>query len=386
MGNSAGKGKKVIVVGTGYCGLEAAKGLDSYCDVTLIGPGDALENKWSYMRGCVVPGWEEATRVPLDKLLKRGKILRGLVTEVTDSSVTLADGTTLAADYVVLAHGYGSANLPGGTPTDTTDSLSFKNKLKEKQSAIREAKTILIVGGGPVGVELAGEIKAQYPDKTVKLVHGQSKLLNNSHPPLIEAALEQLNAQLQAMGIEVTLGTRVADLPVPLHGDGFIHGRRTYTLSNDTTVDADLAIVCVGSVKRDGNIVPPQSIDASNRVKVKPTLQVEGFENVYCVGDANNVDETKLAYLGQLQAGVAVNNIKSQAAGKKLTSYQPASATSKYGVMFIPLGPKKGVGAMDRMRDQAISGHKGVVDQIQQNSDIVAAARAAKPMLQPYLS
>merc|ERR1711915_49676 len=80
----------------------------------------------------------------------------------------------------------------------------------------------------------------------------------------------------------------------------------------------------------------------------KPTLQVEGFENVYCVGDANNVDETKLAYLGQLQAGVAVNNIKSQAAGKKLTSYQPASATSKYGVMFIPLGPKKGVGAMDK--------------------------------------
>ncbi|CAM9180616.1 unnamed protein product, partial [Ectocarpus fasciculatus] len=348
MGNSAGKNKKVIVVGTGYCGLEAAKALDGFCDVSLIGPGDALENKWSYMRGCVVPGWEEATRVPLDKLLKRGKILRGLVTEVTDSSVTLADGTTLAADYIVLAHGYGSANLPGGTPTDATDSAGFKNKLKEKQAAIRDAKTILVVGGGPVGVELVGEIKAHYPDKTVTLVHSQPKLLNNSQPPLIDAALEQLNAQLEAMGIEVRLETRVTDLPVPENGDGFIHGRRTYTLSNDTRIDADLAIICVGSAKRDGNIVPAQSIDESNRIKVKPSLQVEGFENVYCVGDANNVDETKLAFLGQMQAAAAVKNIKNQASGKKIVPYKPASETSKYGAMFIPLGPKKGVGAMDK--------------------------------------
>ena len=46
----------------------------------------------------------------------------------------------------------------------------------------------------------------------------------------------------------------------------------------------------------------------------------------------------------------------------------------------------KGIGTMDRMRDDVVSGHQGVLDRIHQNSDIVAAARAAKPMLQPYLS
>ena len=46
----------------------------------------------------------------------------------------------------------------------------------------------------------------------------------------------------------------------------------------------------------------------------------------------------------------------------------------------------KGIGAMDNMRDSVVSGHQGILDKIHQNSDIVAAARAARPMLQPYLS
>ncbi len=49
-------------------------------------------------------------------------------------------------------------------------------------------------------------------------------------------------------------------------------------------------------------------------------------------------------------------------------------------------GIVQGVGVMDRMRDQAVSGHQGVLDQIHQKSDNVAAVRAAKPMIQPYLS
>ena len=134
---------------------------------------------------------------------------------MTDSSVTLADGTTLPVYFVVLAHGYGSGNLPGGTPTDTADSASFKTKLKEKQAAIREAQTILIVGGGSVGVELSGEIKSFYPGKTMKMVHSQSSLLSNSQPPLIEAALEQVNSQMEALDIEVTLGTRLSEMSTP---------------------------------------------------------------------------------------------------------------------------------------------------------------------------
>ena len=73
------------------------------------------------LRAAVVPGWEETTRIPLDKLLKRGKIVRGEVKSVTSGSVTLADGTTLTADYIVLAHG---APVVGNFPAGKLLSLS----------------------------------------------------------------------------------------------------------------------------------------------------------------------------------------------------------------------------------------------------------------------
>lgn len=345
-GNSVLEKRKVIVVGGGYVGTSAAKELDSLCDVTLVTPNDQMEHKWAYMRACVVPGWEEATRVPLDKLLKRGTIVRGQVVSVVDGSVTLASGEVLTADNIILAQGYGTGNLPGGTPNDTADSASFKKRLQEKQVAISAADTILIIGGGPVGVELAGEIKAQFPQKTVKLVHSQNKLLSNSQPPMIEAAVIKLKTTLEDMGIEVMLNTRVSNLPTPEHGDGFIHGSATYELSDGSSVTADLAVVCVGGAKLGPNLVSADSVDEHNRIKVNASLQVEGFPTVFAVGDCNNIPETKLGYFGEMQAAVAVKNLQKLAHGKKLDVYKPAGGETKYGVMVIPLGPTRGVTGM----------------------------------------
>ena len=82
-----------------------AKGLDSSFDVTLIEPQDALHHKIGALRGAVVPGWENRVRVPLDRLLKRGKIIRSAVKSVNSGEVILADGTKLNADFIILAHG-----------------------------------------------------------------------------------------------------------------------------------------------------------------------------------------------------------------------------------------------------------------------------------------
>jgi NADH dehydrogenase FAD-containing subunit len=358
-GSSSLENKKVIVVGGGYTGTTAAKELDGLCDVTLITPNDQLEHKWAYMRASVVSGWEKVTRVPLDKLLKRGKIIRGSVTAVSDGSVTLASGKVLTADSIILAHGYGTANLPGGTPTTTTDSASFMAYLKEKQKAVSAAKTILIAGGGPVGVELAGEIIAQYPNKSVKLVHSRSTLLSNSQPPMSEKMTTKLTSAMQEMGVEVILNAKVTNLPSPAGGDGFVHGKQSYSLSNGTTIDADLAVVCIGGEKQESNIVA--SVDKDNRVKVLKTLQVEGMPTVFCVGDANNVKETKLGYYGQMQAAVAVKNIQKLAQDKQLAEYKPSGGEAEFGTMFIPLGPKRGVGGAGKnvMGDFLVSKIKG---------------------------
>jgi NADH dehydrogenase FAD-containing subunit len=97
------------------------------------------------------------------------------------------------------------------------------------------------------------------------------------------------------------------------------------------------------------DIVPANWLDERGRVKVEPTLRVTGQASVFCIGDANNVDETKLGYYACLHAELTVKNIfklfgNPNAQLKKYT----AAEGNKDGVMFIPLGPKVGVAAIGK--------------------------------------
>lgn len=94
--------------------------------------------------------------------MRNGKVVRGAVASVKGTTVSLADGSDLSGDYLVLACGGGSVAMPNGMPDDATSSAAFKLKLKEKQTVIKEAQRILIVGGGPVGIELAGASRKNF--------------------------------------------------------------------------------------------------------------------------------------------------------------------------------------------------------------------------------
>lgn len=56
-------------------------------------------------------------------------------------------------------------------------------------------------------------------------------------------------------------------------------------------------------------------------LKVNKHMQVEGFDNIYAIGDCANVNEPKMAYHAGLHAGVAVKNIINSFTGKSMTSY-----------------------------------------------------------------
>lgn len=113
MGNSVSD-VHVIIVGSGYAGVAAARYLDQKCRVTVIEPSDTFNHKIASLRGTVVPGWEKRSRIPLDKVLNRGKIIQSEVKSVETGRVTLTDNTVMDCDYVILAHGQGRANFPCG--------------------------------------------------------------------------------------------------------------------------------------------------------------------------------------------------------------------------------------------------------------------------------
>lgn len=73
---------------------------------------------------------------------------------------------------------------------------------REIQAKIKEAKSVLLVGAGSNGVELAPFIKYSYPEKKVTLCHRGSTIL-----PQLKGAHETAMAELKKVGVEILLET-----------------------------------------------------------------------------------------------------------------------------------------------------------------------------------
>lgn len=78
-------------------------------------------------------------------------------------------------------------------------------------------------------------------------------------------------------------------------------------------------------------------------LKVNKHLQVQGFDNIYAVGDCANINEPKMAYHAGLHAGVAVRNIINSLTGKALTSYNTGNYISHCTLVIYGLCLKMGL-------------------------------------------
>lgn len=153
----------VVVVGGGYGGVTAAKALDDVADVVLIEP---REPSCTTSRRCV--SWlTPRLFFPYDRLLTRGRVVRDRAIQVGATAVTLGSGERIDTDYIVLATG---STYPFPAKVDVTDSGEASAKLQRTHRSLAEAVHVLLLGAGPAGLELAGEIKAAWPAKAVTIV------------------------------------------------------------------------------------------------------------------------------------------------------------------------------------------------------------------------
>jgi NADH dehydrogenase FAD-containing subunit len=137
-----------------------------------------------------------------------------------------------------------------------------------------------VIGGGPVGVELAGEIVVDYPDKKVILVHGGSRLIEFLGPKASEKTL----AWLRKKNVEVLLNERVDVESISLEG--------VYKTTNGKAIEADCHFSCIGSKVSSSwmrSSFLKEALDESGRVKVDESLRVEGHANVFAVGDVTAI-------------------------------------------------------------------------------------------------
>jgi apoptosis-inducing factor 2 len=322
----------VVVIGGGYGGVNAAKALDDVADVVLVEPKDAFMHNVAALRALVEPSWLPRIYLPYDRLLANGRVVRDRAAKVDAGHVTLASGELIRADYIVLATG---SAYPFPAKSDLDSTAASHEKVRAAHAALSAAHRVLLLGAGPVGVELAGEIKSAWPDKHVTLLDVADDVLGARFRPDLKA---ELRRQLGDRGVELLLSSPLREGPPTPPGE-----LRTFTVVTQAgaEVTADIWFRCFGVVPASDYLVG--GLASARRpdgfVEVTPDLRVAGQDRVFAVGDVSAADH-KMAGLAARQAQLAADNIRALITGDgDLKTHQPSAPG-----IFVPIGPDGGSG------------------------------------------
>ena len=128
-----------------------------------------------------------------------------LDTEARNVSIDKYEGGSETIDYYALVIATG---VRSPTPLTTLQGnyTTSQQALEELNTKLASAKEIVISGGGPVGVETAGEIGTHLGGKAnITLIAGSDKLL----PVLRKSLSDKAQRQLEKVGVQVKFGTKV---------------------------------------------------------------------------------------------------------------------------------------------------------------------------------
>jgi NADH dehydrogenase FAD-containing subunit len=336
-------GASVIVLGGGYGGINAAKALDDVADVTLVDPTEAFVHNVAAWRALVDPEWLERIFFPYEHLLTHGRFLRDRAVAVDGRRVTLASGDILEPDYLVLATG---SAYPFPAKTEEPDIASAKARFRAAHGALVAADRALIIGAGPSGLELAGEIKAFFPDKHVTVADISDDILVGSYD---QALRDELRRQLDALGVELRLGTALAELPsVPPATLAPI----AIATTNGGELVADIWFRAFGvrahSEYLNGGALADRR-DERGYVRVDEHLRVVGETHTFALGDLADADRD-MAGIANAQAAIVAANVRALITDTgQLTRYETFPP-----MIAIPLGPEGGAGLLgDGVADAA---------------------------------
>ncbi|XP_061915369.1 apoptosis-inducing factor 2 [Entelurus aequoreus] len=339
---SSVEGVHVVVVGGGFGGVAAAQQLKSKgLSFTLIDMRDAFHHNVGGLRASVQPGFALRTFIPYAETFGES-FVQGRVERVDPQRqvVVLQGGREVTYSHLILCTG-----TDGPFPGKFNTVASYESAIQAYEDLVKQiqnADSVLVVGGGSTGVEMAAELKTEYPQKKVVLVHARSVLADVE---LLNSVRRQAKDVLLEKGVELQLGQKVSDLSGLTCN--VTRKNMEVTLANGTTLTTDLIINCSGL--RVNSAAYQSSFSGSlaqnGTLRVNEHLQVEAFSHVYAVGDCADVREPKTAYVAGLHAAVAVGNIVNSLSGNSLTSHRAGNVT-----MLLAMGRDDGVGQFNGFR------------------------------------
>lgn len=316
----------VLIIGGGFAGVSAAQALKkSGIETTLVDMKDYFEVTFATLRDIAAP---EKTRNKARKHYAdflEGQFVQGRVETLTHNKAILSDGLEIQFNEVIIASGTRYPTLPIAKTATSLDINSRNTELLNAHTSLSTAKKIMVIGGGIVGVELAGEIAFAQPESKVVLAHNTGELLTGFKEKSQRKALEQLTS----LGVEVEFNRYYQEV------EGQYKDKNTGIIS-----DADLVFVATGVLPNNRYLQPHFAaiLNEHGYVKVNGNLEVEGQQNLYALGDIADVGEAKLGYLAQEQGTFIAKLIHKKRMNKTTKPYKRNPL-----MVLIPVGQKQGV-------------------------------------------
>ncbi|KXJ93400.1 hypothetical protein Micbo1qcDRAFT_232938 [Microdochium bolleyi] len=321
--------RNVVVVGGSYVGLAATKelvaSLPSTHRLLLVEPHSHFHHLFAFPRFALLPSHEHKAFIPYSAAFagspqassQHHAVIKARAVSLRPTHLVLdrpwQGSTEVPFDYLVVATG--TRLQAPGTMQDDEKPLSVKY-FQAYQARVEGASSVILVGGGAVGVQMATDLKELYPDKEVTLVHSREKLMPVYH----EALSDLIKSRFEELGVKTVLGTRVA-----MPASGIPVDAKSIKLQDGRELTADLIIPAVGQTPNSQFVtagLEPSSPDSlvnpqNGFIRVRPTLQFQDprYPNLFAVGDIADTGAHKAARPGSAQAAVVAKNLLAMIAG-----------------------------------------------------------------------
>jgi len=336
---------KIVIIGGGFAGLKLTRKLNNKpnIEVTLIDKYNYHQFQPLFYQ--VATSSLDASNIsfPLRKAFQRSKNVHIRVATVTDidtaANTVKTDIGDFNYDVLVLATGcdtnfFGNKQMQAlAYPMKSTvEALRLRHHLiqnfedalmyKNTPEAMKPYMSIVIVGGGPTGVELSGAIAElrnkilpkDYPEldfsaMKIYLIEGGPKTLG----VMSEKSSEQSCKYLHELGVTVINNTVVKDF----------NGTKV-TLSTGDTIQTKTLIWAAGVKGSIPGGIDPSLIVRGNRIKVDRYNRILGFNNVYAIGDVASMEtpsyptgHPQLANVAITQGKLLAENLLKISSGSK---------------------------------------------------------------------
>jgi NADH dehydrogenase len=304
--------KRVVIVGCGFAGLTLAKKLRNTGYQVVVLDKHNYHQFPPLFYQVASAGLEESSILfPLRKIFQNYKDFHLRKVEVKSVDTVTNTLTTSSGeieyDFLILAHGatnayFGSAQMQKysrGMKTiaevlDLRNSLlmNFENALTAQTDEEREMlMTIVIIGGGPSGVEIAGALAEMnkyvltkdYPEfkeirAKIYLIEALDRVLGS----MTEKSSDKAKGFLEKLGVHVFTKTKATGCD-----------EKTVFLDSGKNINTGMIIWTAGIAGNSTEGLKPECFTRSGRILVDSFNKVSGYPNVFAIGDISLQTEEK---------------------------------------------------------------------------------------------